>query len=105
MGLEAATRAYHSAIRWGDFEGAYGLLAPELRTEAELPAVLADLRVTRYEVLQPPVIRPDDSATQTVSIEYLFEYNQVVRSLTDRQVWRWDDDAKTWWLHSGLPAF
>ena len=105
MGLEAATNAYQSALRWGDFDAAMGLLAPELRSDEELPQGLTDLRVTRYEVVQPPVIRADDSATQTVNIEYLFEYNQILRRLTDRQVWRWDEQEKAWWLQSGLPAF
>nr|WP_296751296.1 hypothetical protein [Thioalkalivibrio sp.] len=105
MGLEAATNAYQSALRWGDFDAAMGLLSPELRRDEELPQDLTDLRITRYEVVQPPVIRTDDSATQTVHIEYLFEYNQIVRRLTDRQVWRWDELDKAWWLQSGLPAF
>lgn len=104
-GLEAATNAYQSALRWGDFESAMGLLSPELRRDEELPQDLKDLRITRYEVTQPPLIRADDSATQTVSIEYLFEYNQILQRLTDRQVWRWDEEEKAWWLQSGLPAF
>ncbi|MCA1790779.1 MAG: hypothetical protein LC667_13245 [Thioalkalivibrio sp.] len=105
MGLEAATNAYQSALRWGDFDAAMGLLAPELRGAEALPQVLTDLRITRYEVVQPPVIRADDGATQTVNIEYLFEYDQILRRLTDRQVWRWDEQDKAWWLQSGLPAF
>lgn len=105
MGLEAATNAYQSALRWGDFDTAMGLLAPELRKDEELPQDLTDLRITRYEVMQPPVIQADDSATQTVNIEYLFEYNQILRRVTDRQVWRWDEQDKAWWLQSGLPAF
>ncbi len=105
MGLEAATNAYQSALRWGDFESARGLLSPELRGDEELPQHLQDLRLTRYEVVQPPLIRADDRATQTVNIEYLFEYNQILRRLTDRQVWRWDEQEKVWWLQSGLPDF
>jgi hypothetical protein len=104
-GLEAATNAYQSALRWGDFDAAMGFLAPELRSDEALPQGFTDLRITRYEVVQPPVIRADDSATQTVNIEYLFEYNQILRRLTDRQVWRWDEQEKAWWLQSGLPAF
>jgi hypothetical protein len=105
MGLQAATNAYQSALRWGDFDTALGLLSPELQRDEELPQDLKDLRITRYEVVQPPLIRAGDSATQTVSIEYLFEYNQILRRLTDRQVWRWDEQEKAWWLQSGLPAF
>jgi hypothetical protein len=105
VGLEAATNAYQSALRWGDFESAMGLLSSELRRDEELPQDFKDLRITRYEVVQPPLIRADDTATQTVSIEYLFEYNQILRRVTDRQVWRWDEQEKAWWLQSGLPAF
>ena len=105
IGLEAATNAYQSALRWGDFESAMGLLSPELRGDDELPQNLEDLRITRYEVVQPPLIGADDRATQTVSIEYLFEYNQILRRLTDRQVWRWDEQKNVWWLQSGLPDF
>jgi len=54
-------------------------------------------------LLEQAVIRPEDSATHTVAIEYLFE--PVVRRLPDRQVWRWGEEAKTWWLHRGLPKF
>jgi len=60
-------------------------------------------RGRRFALLEPVVIRPEDCATHTVAIEYLFE--QMMRRLPDRQVWRWDEEAKTWWLHRGLPEF
>jgi hypothetical protein len=50
-------------------------------------------------------MQDDDTASQIVVIDYLFEDAQVVRRLTDRQVWRWDDQLKSWWLDSGLPRF
>jgi uncharacterized protein YceK len=101
--LEAATTAYGSAIRWGYYETALGYLHPDKR--AEMPAGLEDIRVTSYDVVQPPLRQDEESATQVVRIEYLHEDVQRVKNLTDRQTWRYDPEAKGWWLHSGLPAF
>jgi hypothetical protein len=105
VGLQIATSGYESALRWGYYETAIGFLHPDQRLGQGFPEVFTDLRVTGYEVVQPPVIQADASATQTISIDYVFEDTQVVRQLTDRQVWRWDEQASTWWLHSGLPGF
>jgi hypothetical protein len=107
LALQAATTAYESAMRWGYFETAYGYLHPDLRAGKDLPAVLKNLRVTGYEVVQPPVVtdKGQAEATQIVNIDYLYEDRQVVKSITDRQVWRYDPRLGTWWLNSGLPRF
>lgn len=104
LGLDATTRAYLAALRWSDFEGAVAFLPPETRPQ-EWPGMFEDLRITRYEILGRPVMLSDTQATQTVGIEYLYENRQIVHKLTDRQSWRWDDEAQTWWLESGLPEF
>ncbi|CRI64366.1 conserved exported hypothetical protein [Thiocapsa sp. KS1] len=105
VGLQAATSGYQSALRWGYYDTALGFLPPDQRKSGAIPEIFAELRVTGYDVAQPPIIQADDSATQIVVIDYLFEDAQVVKQLTDRQVWRWDDRMGTWWLHSGLPKF
>jgi hypothetical protein len=105
MTLDSTTRAYQHAMRWGDFESALGFLPPEKRQEQEWPAVFDDLRITRYDIQGPMVMLTDTQATQTIAVEYLYEYNQVVRKVTDRQSWRWDDQAQAWWLESGFPDF
>lgn len=102
--LESVTRAHFAALRWGDFEAALAFLPPEARAEQDL-SVFEDLRITRYEVLRPAAMLSETEASQTVAIEYIHEYNQIVRRITDRQTWRWDDEAQTWRLESGLPAF
>ena len=102
--LDSATRAYLAALRWGDVEGLVAFLPPEVRAQQDL-AAFKDLRVTRYEVLRPLAMLTETEATQTVAIEYLYEFNQIVRRTTDRQSWRWDDEAKAWWIESGLPDF
>jgi hypothetical protein len=105
VALQAATNTYHSALRWGYEGAAFELLHPDARPAPEHPALFSQLRVTGYDVVQRPTLKGDDSATQVVVIDYLFEDNQIVKRLTDRQVWRWDDQTGCWWLQSGLPPF
>jgi hypothetical protein len=105
VALQAATNAYHSALRWGYEEAAFELLHPDVRPARAHPPLFGELRVTGYDVVQRPTIAGDDSATQVVVIDYLFEDNQIVKRLTDRQVWRWDEQTGCWWLQSGLPPF
>lgn len=105
LALYAATAAYESAIRWGYFETAFGYLDPDLRKGKQLPPLYKDLRLTGYDVVQPPMEQEKGKATQIVAIDYLHEDRQVMMSLTDRQVWRYDKTLKNWWLVSGLPPF
>ena len=105
IALKSATNGYETAIRWGYYETAFGYLHPDLRKDKDLPDGLGNLRVTGYDVVQPPHIQDDETAAQIVNIEYVYEDRQVVRRLTDRQIWRWDDERDSWWLMSGLPGF
>jgi hypothetical protein len=95
--------AYGTAIRWGYYETAYGYVDPDKRKQT--PPDLANVRVTGYDVVQPPVLKDKNTATQIVHIEYLFKDVQKVHSLTDRQRWDYDPKTKNWWLESGLPSF
>lgn len=105
LGLQAATSGYQSAIRWGYYETALGYVHPDLRKDGKVPPELKNVRLTGYDVVQPPLIQQEGTATQIVDIEYLHEDRQVVKRLTDRQTWRWDERLGSWWLHSGLPRF
>jgi hypothetical protein len=105
VALQAATHGYQSALRWGYYETAFGYLHPDLRKGMTVPENLKDLRVTGYDVVQPPTLQDEGTATQIVSIDYLYEDRQVVKRVTDRQVWKWDEALDSWWLKSGLPNF
>lgn len=105
VALQAATNGYQSAIRWGYYETAFGYLHPDLRKDKPVPESLKDLRLTGYDVVQPPTMQDEDTAIQVVNIDYLYEDRQVVKRVSDRQVWKWDDELDSWWLKSGLPAF
>lgn len=103
IALEATTNNYHRAIRWGYYQAAYGYVHPDKR--GEVPAYLENVRVTSYDVVQPPVMQDDTTATQIVEIEYLHRDRQVIKRIADRQEWRLDPETGVWWLHSGVPEF
>lgn len=105
VALQAATHGYQSALRWGYYETAFGYLHPDLRQGMRVPEGLKDLRLTGYDVVQPPTMQDETTATQIVNIDYLFDDRQVVKRVTDRQVWKWDGALDSWWLRSGLPSF
>ena len=105
LALQASTNGYQAALRWGYYDNAIGYLEPDQPGLDPLGESLNAVRVTGYDVVQPPLIRGDGTATQIVVIDYLFQDTQVVKRLTDRQRWRWDETAGRWWLVSGLPAF
>jgi hypothetical protein len=107
QGLEAATLAYGKSIRWAYYETAWGYLHPDLRRNRNPPENLDNIRVTSYEVVQPPIVTDSNQtrAEQVVQIEYVLRNEQVVNRISDRQDWRYDAETKTWWLHSKLPDF
>ena len=104
--LQSATNSYQDALRWGYYDNAYAFIDPRQRQGKPMPKSLEGLRLTGYDVIQPLVLKDKESkASQIVDIEYIYEDQQVVRKLKDRQVWRYDEGKKTWWLESGLPSF
>ncbi|ESQ15902.1 MAG: hypothetical protein N838_07270 [Thiohalocapsa sp. PB-PSB1] len=102
--LYVATKGYRESIRWGYFDAAAGFLHPDQRADLDMKA-LENVRVTGYEVIQPAVITPQETAVQRVRIEYVLEDEQRLKSLMDRQEWRWDEERVAWWLYTGLPEF
>lgn len=104
--LEATLSSYGSVMRWGKAEQAVPFLDPEL-PEAARPS---DLELERWNQLQvagwreqPYAMFGETRATQVVEIDLVNRHTQKLKTLVDRQEWRWDAEAQRWWLTSGLP--
>ena len=104
--LETTLQSYAATIRWGNFEDALGFVDPE--TLKEHPVTKLDLdrylqvRVAQY-LEQPLRHTGKDEVRQTVEITVSNNNTQTVRSFLDRQVWRYDEKLKRYWLVTGLP--
>ena len=106
--LDRAQYDWSAAIRWGDFEGAWTLVDPKLREEHPL----TDLQLERYKQVQVSAYRElgaqidhDGGAMREIEIGVVNRHTQVERALRYTERWRYDPQAKRWWLTSGLPDF
>jgi hypothetical protein len=101
--MEAALGTYGEAIRWGYFDTAYSYVHPNKRRK--VPRDLGNVRIIGYEVVQPPFLKDDTTVEQVARIEYVHKDVQLVRMLSDRQLWCYDMATNRWWLESGIPEF
>ena len=104
--LDDTLRSYGSYVRWGEFELALGFVDPKRLEVAPLSAVDMDrykqIKVAGYRE-SAWVSEGDGLASQIVEIEFINVHTQAISSIIDRQMWRYDTEAKRWWLVTGLP--
>lgn len=97
---------YVSAVRWSDFDAAARFLDPDV-LEREPMTDLERERYRQFQVSGYDVKSASEPAEgeyeQVVEIRVVNRHTQVEKVITDRQRWRWDPEAKRWWLASGLP--
>ena len=103
--LQKAQYAWSAAIRWGDFEGAWNMVDPEVRSAHPL----TDLELERYKQVQITAYHDlgarigDNAAEREIQIGVVNRNTQVEREARYSERWRYDPVAKTWWETSGLP--
>jgi hypothetical protein len=97
---------YGSAIRWTEFEMAWGYLDPDFRDKNTLTDLekerFKQIQITGYEVKSMDVL-PDGNVEQVVEIRLVNRNTQAERTILDSQIWRYDLKTKRWWLTTGLP--
>lgn len=103
--LTKILKAYESTLRWGDISNAYGFLHPEQAAKASIPPGLKNIRVTHYEVTKGPQMLDEHTALQEAFIQYIDQYEQREKSISDRQLWEYDAEEKRWFLMSRVPEF
>jgi hypothetical protein len=105
--LTTTLSAYGGVLRWGDFACAAQFIDPKVRAEhpiSELDrARYKQVRVTEYDDGSGPVPISPTEVQQTVRISVVNIHTQAERTVIDRQTWHYDEQARHWWLTSGLP--
>ena len=103
--LDEIQYTWSAAIRWGDFEGAWGLVDPKVR-EAH---PMTDLDFSRFKQVQISTYRDTGSSivggdvVRDIEIGVINRNTLAERSVRYRERWRYDEADKTWWLTSGMP--
>jgi hypothetical protein len=104
--LEETMYHYATAVRWGDVEQILAFHDPEVLAKSPPQPLELErwrqLRVTGYRArgTEP---QPDDTVVQFAEIEFVNRHTLTASALLDREQWRYDGEAKRWWLTSGLP--
>ena len=105
--LQKVQYAYSAAIRWGDFEGAWNLVDPQYRAAHPMTALeferYKQVQVSGYSELGSQA--GDGTATREIQIGVVNRNTLVERDARYTEQWRYDPQAKTWWLGGGLPDF
>lgn len=106
--LDEVLLLYQSTIRWGQLASAAEFIDPELREKLAPSALqlrrMEQLQVTGYRVKGKQEIEGRE-VRQVVEIAVINRHTQVERVVIDRQIWRWDAEAKVWWLTTAPPDF
>ncbi|MEW8299359.1 MAG: asparagine synthetase [Candidatus Thiodiazotropha sp.] len=102
--LQDTLRSYEATIRWSSGLYAGKFRDPQLDVN-ETGRQRKNIRVTHYEVVQGPTMLGDKRAVQTAVIQYVLQENQIVREITDQQVWLYDEAQEKWFLSSQVPEF
>lgn len=104
MKRDETLNRYAMAVRWGEFEKAREFQLPAFRKPLD-EAWLKNIHISTYDTVFTREDATGKSVEQTVEIHYFNEQAGVEKSLTDRQVWRFDEDAERWVLMTDLPTF
>jgi hypothetical protein len=105
--LERAQYTWSAAIRWGDFEGAWNMVDPAYRTANPM----SDLQFERYQHVRVShyrelASRPGESeALREIEIGVTNRHTMTERTQRYTEHWRYDAEAKSWWITNGLPDF
>ena len=98
---------YAAALRWGDFQSAESYVDPAVRATHPLTpqqkALYNTVRVAEYDASAPMPTDDPNTVRQTAQISLIVKSSQHVYNVLDHQTWRWDANAKHWWLETGLP--
>ena len=98
--------SYAGAIRWGHIDDAWAMIDPEYAQRHPLGTLererFEQIQVTGYLVKGSQLLS-ENELVQLVEIRLVNRHTQAERTLQDRQTWRWDPQAKRWWLTTGLP--
>jgi len=103
--MEVRLELYAKTARWGALENLYGFLSPEESAKVIFPDNLDNIRVTNYQVRIPPMMLDEHKVSQTVTIEYLFHDTQVIKTMSDHQVWEYNPETEKWFRANPVPEF
>jgi hypothetical protein len=104
--FEETAEAYKKAITWSEFDVASSFIRAKDGEEDSLNLEpFKAFKVASYDLKRAIPSADKTRVIQIVEISYFRIRTLVLKSLSDRQVWEYDDAKGHWFLKSGLPNF
>ncbi|AXK73331.1 hypothetical protein DWG18_14295 [Lysobacter sp. TY2-98] len=105
--LPRAQDNWSAAIRWGDFDGAINLIDPAIRAEKAPNSIemarYKQVQISTYHDVGASADYKAGLAVRDIEIGVINRNTLAERTVRYRETWRWDPQAKAWWITSGLP--
>lgn len=105
--LSETLKQYETIIRWSQWDAAADFISPEYVAENPITRLDMDrlrlFRVTSYTLRSTGIYDEGMTARQVVEIKMFNNHQGRERAIIDEQEWRWNETARRWQLHSGLP--
>lgn len=99
--------AYANTVRWDGFEAAEQFVDPKVRDAHPITDLdrerFKQVQVNDYDDGNGPVPAGENEVRQNVRISLTNVHTQSVRTIVDRQLWRYDPEKNKWWLETGIP--
>lgn len=108
-GFERSVKAFNRLLRWHELENAgMTYIDPVLREtyikQAE-QLKKRGLTVTDFRILSSRYLPETKSGDVIAEFDYYMLPSNTVKTISYRQDWVYQEDAKSWKLRSGLPTF
>lgn len=108
-GLDRSVKAYNRMLRWHEIESAvtaYG--DPEQEAESLKRAESLKKRglsVTDYRILSTKYLPEKNTGDVTAEFDYYILPSNIIKTVSQRQDWFYQEKAKSWRIKNALPVF
>ena len=103
--FENISKAYENALRASDFETAYQFIDPEvIKGETDFNKY-KNIKVVEYEVKKSSLSGDNLEVYQIAEINYYKLGSYILRTIRHKELWKYNEENKSWLLQSGLPDF
>ena len=99
------SKAYEKALLASDFEIAYQVLDPEVIEEETGFNKYKDIKVVDYEMKKYSMSDDKTEIYQVVEIGYYRIGGYILRTIRHKELWKYNEENKSWFLQNGLPEF
>ena len=103
--FEKISERYKELVLLSEFEAAYMFGDTENMTEDINLDALKNIKVTDYALKSYDISNDRLEINQSIEMEYHWLDIYKVRTILDKQIWKYDEEKETWVLQTGLPRF